>query len=51
MKVRKAIIPAVGLDTRFLPVTKAQPKTKRNVTYKKDSVPAHNLSLLKLREV
>ena len=26
MKVRKAIIPAAGLGTRFLPVTKAQPK-------------------------
>ena len=25
-KVRKAIIPAAGLGTRFLPVTKAQPK-------------------------
>lgn len=26
MKVRKAVIPAVGLGTRFLPATKAQPK-------------------------
>ncbi|WP_066505991.1 UTP--glucose-1-phosphate uridylyltransferase GalU [Abyssisolibacter fermentans] len=26
MKVKKAIIPAAGLGTRFLPVTKAQPK-------------------------
>lgn len=26
MKVRKAIIPAVGLGTRFLPATKSQPK-------------------------
>lgn len=26
MKIRKAIIPAAGLGTRFLPVTKAQPK-------------------------
>lgn len=26
MRVRKAIIPAAGLGTRFLPVTKAQPK-------------------------
>ena len=25
-KVRKAIIPAAGLGTRFLPVTKASPK-------------------------
>ena len=25
-KIRKAIIPAAGLGTRFLPVTKAQPK-------------------------
>ena len=26
MKIRKAIIPAAGLGTRFLPATKAQPK-------------------------
>jgi len=26
MKVHKAIIPAAGLGTRFLPATKAQPK-------------------------
>ena len=26
MEVRKAIIPAAGLGTRFLPATKAQPK-------------------------
>ena len=26
VKVRKAIIPAAGLGTRFLPATKAQPK-------------------------
>ena len=26
MKVRKAIIPAAGLGTRFLPATKALPK-------------------------
>ncbi|MCG2947548.1 hypothetical protein KZ309_27115, partial [Escherichia coli] len=26
MTVRKAIIPAAGLGTRFLPATKAQPK-------------------------
>jgi len=26
MRVRKAIIPAAGFGTRFLPVTKAQPK-------------------------
>ena len=26
MRVRKAIIPAAGLGTRFLPATKAQPK-------------------------
>lgn len=25
-KIRKAIIPAAGLGTRFLPATKAQPK-------------------------
>lgn len=26
MSIKKAIIPAAGLGTRFLPVTKAQPK-------------------------
>lgn len=26
MNVKKAVIPAAGLGTRFLPVTKAQPK-------------------------
>ncbi len=26
MKVRKAVFPAAGLGTRFLPATKAQPK-------------------------
>ena len=26
MKVKKAVIPAAGLGTRFLPATKAQPK-------------------------
>jgi UTP--glucose-1-phosphate uridylyltransferase len=26
MKIKKAIIPAAGLGTRFLPATKAQPK-------------------------
>ncbi|WP_368854838.1 hypothetical protein, partial [Staphylococcus warneri] len=26
MKVKKAIIPAAGLGTRFLPATKAMPK-------------------------
>lgn len=26
LKIRKAVIPAAGLGTRFLPVTKAQPK-------------------------
>lgn len=30
-KIKKAIIPAAGLGTRFLPVTKALPE--RNVTY------------------
>ena len=28
MKVRKAVFPAAGLGTRFLPATKAQPKEK-----------------------
>ena len=26
MKIRKAVIPAAGLGTRFLPASKAQPK-------------------------
>ena len=26
MKIRKAVFPAAGFGTRFLPVTKAQPK-------------------------
>ena len=26
MKIRKAVIPAAGLGTRFLPATKSQPK-------------------------
>ncbi|MFB3119547.1 MAG: sugar phosphate nucleotidyltransferase, partial [Stenotrophomonas maltophilia] len=26
MKIRKAVIPAAGLGTRFLPVTKSVPK-------------------------
>jgi UTP-glucose-1-phosphate uridylyltransferase len=28
MKVTKAVIPAAGLGTRFLPVTKAMPKER-----------------------
>jgi len=31
MKVRKAVIPAAGLGTRFLPSTKAQPKEMMNI--------------------
>ena len=31
MKVRKAVIPAAGLGTRFLPVTKAVPKPMLSV--------------------
>ena len=44
MKVRKAIIPAAGLGTRFLPATKAQPKEmlpivdKPTLQYTKDSL-------------
>lgn len=34
MKVRKAIIPAAGYGTRFLPVTKAQPKEMLNIVDK-----------------
>src|ERR1700747_2644676 len=33
-KVRKAVIPAAGLGTRFLPATKAQPKEMLNVVDK-----------------
>ena len=31
MKVKKAVIPAAGLGTRFLPSTKAQPKEMMNI--------------------
>src|ERR687895_2047575 len=31
MSVRKAVIPAAGLGTRFLPATKSQPKKMRPV--------------------
>jgi len=31
MKVKKAVIPAAGLGTRFLPSTKAQPKEMLNI--------------------
>lgn len=34
MKVRKAVIPAAGYGTRFLPVTKAQPKEMLNIVDK-----------------
>jgi UTP--glucose-1-phosphate uridylyltransferase len=34
MKVRKAVIPAAGFGTRFLPATKAQPKEMLNVVDK-----------------
>ncbi len=34
MKVRKAVIPAAGFGTRFLPSTKAQPKEMLNVVDK-----------------
>lgn len=34
MKVRKAIIPAAGLGTRFLPATKAQPKEMLSIVDK-----------------
>ena len=30
-KIRKAIIPAAGLGTRFLPATKAQPKEMQKI--------------------
>jgi len=34
MKVKKAVIPAAGLGTRFLPSTKAQPKEMMNIVDK-----------------
>ncbi len=34
MRVKKAIIPAAGLGTRFLPATKAQPKEMLPIVYK-----------------
>lgn len=34
MRVRKAVIPAAGYGTRFLPVTKAQPKEMLNIVDK-----------------
>jgi len=34
MKIRKAVIPAAGFGTRFLPATKAQPKEMLNVVDK-----------------
>jgi UTP-glucose-1-phosphate uridylyltransferase len=40
MKVRKAIIPAAGLGTRFLPVTK-RGKKKKN---KKESLLVRNVN-------
>src|SRR5229473_352708 len=33
-KIRKAVLPAAGLGTRFLPATKAQPKEMLNVVDK-----------------
>jgi UTP--glucose-1-phosphate uridylyltransferase len=32
--IRKAVIPAAGLGTRFLPITKAQPKEMLPVVHK-----------------
>lgn len=32
-KIRKAIIPAAGLGTRFLPATKAEPKEMLLIIY------------------
>jgi len=34
MRIRKAIIPAAGLGTRFLPATKAQPKEMLPIIHK-----------------
>lgn len=33
-KIKKAVIPAAGLGTRFLPVTKAQPKEMLSIVDK-----------------
>ena len=40
MKVRKAIIPAAGLGTSFLPATKAQPKEILPIVYDTSSIPS-----------
>lgn len=45
MKVRKAVIPAAGLGTRFLPATKALPKEMLPIVDK----PTISLSLKKQR--
>ena len=34
MKVKKAVIPAAGFGTRFLPITKGVPKEMLNVAVK-----------------
>ena len=38
MKVRKAVFPAAGLGTRFLPATKAQPKEMLPVVDKQEKL-------------
>jgi hypothetical protein len=38
MKVRKAVFPAAGLGTRFLPATKAQPKEMLPISLRLQSI-------------
>ena len=40
MKVRKAVFPAAGLGTRFLPATKAQPKEMLPNRLQREYVPS-----------
>lgn len=46
MKIKKAIIPAAGFGTRFLPATKAQPKEM--LLMKKPALPLLGFSLSQL---
>ena len=38
MRVKKAVIPAAGLGTRFLPATKAQPKEMLPIVDKPNTI-------------
>jgi len=46
MKVKKAVIPAAGLGTRFLPATKAMPKEMLPIVDKPTILNYLNLCLL-----